>query len=231
MNESHHALAGGPATVFERLAGWAYRRRWWAVVVWVLVLAGTIAAAQAIGGNYRNDFSLPGTESQQTLDTLRERAAIQAGATVQIVVRDPGGLAAAPTRQRVEAMLTRVRALPRVADVRSPYADAAAVSRDGTIGYATVTLDRQAQDVPTDDVRRLIDTARAAQGDGLQVEVGGDPVTGAEPEGGGPAEGVGLLAALAILVLLFGSLLAASLPIVIAIFAVGSATGVVCQLS
>jgi putative drug exporter of the RND superfamily len=227
MNESHHALAGRPATVFERLAGWAYRHRWLAVAVWVLILVGTIAGSQAIGGNYRNDFSLPGTESQQALDTLREHAAIQAGATVQIVARDPGGLAAPPTRQRVEAMLTQVRALPHVIDVRSPYADAAALSRDGTIGYATVTLDRQAQDVPADDVRRLIDTARAAQGDGLQVEVGGDAVTGAEPEGGGPAEGVGLLAALVILVLLFGSLLAASLPIVIAIFAVGSATGLI----
>ena len=96
--------------------------------------------------------------------------------------------------------------------VRSPYADSAAVSRDGTISYATVTLDGQAQDVPAADIRRIIDTAKAAGGDGLRVEVGGEAVTGAEKSGGGAAEGVGLLAALVILVLLFGSLLAASLP-------------------
>ena len=211
--------------MFAWLAGWSYRRRWWALALWVLVLAGVTGAAQAVGGRYHNDFSLPGTESQQALDTLRERAPAQAGAAVRIVLQDPGGLAAPATRQRVEAMLATVRTLPHVADVRAPYADPTAVSRDGTIGFATVTLDGQAQDVPAGDVRTLIDTARAADGGGLRVEVGGDAVTGTEKAGGGAAEGVGLLAALVVLVLLFGSLLAASLPIVIAIFAVGSATG------
>jgi len=227
MTESHRCITRRPASVFERLAGWSYRRRWWALAMWVVVLAGATTGAQAIGSDYHNDFSLPGTESQRALDTLRERAPAQAGATVRIVVQDPGGLAAAATRQRVEGMLDKVRALPHVVDVRDPYADAAAVSRDGTIGFATVTLDGQAEEIPAGDVRRLIDTARAAAGEGLRVEVGGDPVTGSEPEGGGPAEGVGLLAALVILVLLFGSLIAASLPIAIAIFAVGTATGLI----
>src|SRR6266542_3276745 len=227
MTESHRCITRRPASVFERLAGWSYRRRWWALAMWVVVLAGATTGAQAIGSDYHNDFSLPGTESQRALDTLRERAPAQAGATVRIVVQDPGGLATAATRQRVEGMLDKVRALPHVVDVRDPYADAAAVSRDGTIGFATVTLDGQAEEIPAGDVRRLIDTARAAAGEGLRVEVGGDPVTGSEPEGGGPAEGVGLLAALVILVLLFGSLIAASLPIAIAIFAVGTATGLI----
>ncbi|GAA3455325.1 MMPL family transporter [Dactylosporangium matsuzakiense] len=77
------------------------------------------------------------------------------------------------------------------------------------------------------DVRRIIDTARAAAGDGLQVELGGDAVRGAQEPAGGAAEGAGLLAALVILVLMFGSLLAATLPIIIAVFAVGSAIGLV----
>ncbi len=227
MAQSHHTLTGRPASVFERLAGWSHRRRWWALTLWVLVLAGISVAAQAVGTNYHNDFSLPGTESQHASDALQKHAPVQAGATVQIVMQDPDGLARPGTRHRVESMLDKVRGLPHVANVRSPYADAAAVSRNGTIAYATVTLDGQAQDVPAEDVRRLIDTARAAGDDGLRVEVGGETVTGVEQEGGGPAEGVGLIAALLILVLLFGSLLAASLPIVIAIFAVGSATGLV----
>src|SRR5262249_4821933 len=107
------------------------------------------------------------------------------------------------------------------------YPDPTAISRDGTIGYTTLILDGQAQDVPTGDLRRIIDTARAAGGDGLRVEGGGEAVTGAQDDGGGPAEGVGLLAALVILVLLFGSLLAASVPVVIAVFGVGSAIGLV----
>jgi putative drug exporter of the RND superfamily len=88
-------------------------------------------------------------------------------------------------------------------------------------------LDGQAQDVPTADVRRMIDTAKAAEGDGLRVELGGGAVRGAVQSGDGASEGVGLLAALVIRVLLFGSLMAASLPILIAIFAVGSAIGLI----
>jgi RND superfamily putative drug exporter len=138
-----------------------------------------------------------------------------------------GGMRAPHTRERVTAMLGHVRHLPHVAGVHSPYADAAAISRDGTIAYATVTLDGQAQDIPGTDVRTIIRTAQDAAGDGLRVELGGDAVRGAEQGPGGTAEGVGLLAALIVLVLLFGSLLAASLPIVIAVFAVGSAVGLV----
>jgi len=210
-----------------RLAGWSQRRRWWALALWVLVLAVLTVGSQAVGSAYHNDFSLPGTESQRAVDALREHAPVRAGDAVQIVVRDAGGVTGAATRERVEAMLSQVRALPHVADVQSPYGGPGAVSTDGTIAYATVTLDGQAQDVPPDDVRAIIEVAQAAESDGLRVELGGDAVRGAEESEGGAAEGIGLLAALVILVLLFGSLLAASLPIVIAIFAVGSSIGLV----
>jgi putative drug exporter of the RND superfamily len=212
---------------FERLAEWSYRRRWSALVLWVVVLAGVTVASQAVGADYHNDFSLPATESQRTLDTLWAHAPRQAGDTVQVVVEDPGGVQTPSTRTRVKAMLDHLRGLPGVADVRSPYADAAAISHDGTIAYATVTLDGQAQDVPTGAIRRMIDAAQAAEGDGLRVELGGDAVRGAAESQGGAAEGAGLLAALVILVVLFGSLLAASLPILIAVFAVGSAIGLI----
>ncbi|HEX7744707.1 MAG TPA: MMPL family transporter, partial [Micromonosporaceae bacterium] len=225
MAETVQTRARAGTSGFERLAGWAYRRRWWAVAAWLAILVGVTLAGRAVGADYHNDFSLPGTESQAALDTLRERSPVQAGTTVQVVLADPDGLAAAGTERRVEDMLDRVRALPHVADVRSPYDDPAAVSRDGTVGYATVTLDGQAQDVPAEDVRTIVDTARSSAGDGLRVELGGEAVRGAQESGGGPAEGVGLLAALVILVLLFGSALAASLPIVVAVFAVGSAIG------
>jgi putative drug exporter of the RND superfamily len=216
---------------FERLAAWSYRRRWSALVLWVVVLAGVTVASQAVGSDYHNDFSLPGTESQRALDSLRAHAPAQAGDTVQVVVQDPGGVQAPSTRARVAAMLDDLRGLPHVADVRSPYDDAIAVSRDGTIAYATIALDSQAQDVPTADIRRMIDAAKAAEGAGLRIELGGDAVRGAAESEGGAAEGAGLLAALGILVLLFGSVLAASLPIVIAIFAVGSAIGLIALAS
>jgi RND superfamily putative drug exporter len=215
------------ASRFERLASWSHRRRWWAVALWVIALAAVTAASHAAGSNYHNDYSLPGTQSQQALDTLNQHAPVLAGAAVQIVMQDPGGMRAPHTRERVTSMLGQVRHLSHVVGVQSPYTDPAAISRDGTIAYATVMLDGQAQDIPGTSVRAIIGIAQDAAGDGLRVELGGDAVRGAEQGPGGTAEGAGLLAALVVLVLLFGSLLAASLPIVIAVFAVGSAVGLV----
>lgn len=219
--------AGRRASLFERLASWSYRRRWWALGLWLLVLVGTSFAAQAVGSDYHNDFSLPGTESQEAIDTLKRHAPAQAGGTIQVVVHHPSGLATPATRQRVESMLQDVKRSAHVVDVVSPYVNPMAISRDGTTGYATAQLDVLDEEMPYSDVRDMIATAKRAEGDGLRVELGGEAVRAAEePESSG-AEYFGIFAALIILVILFGSLLAATLPIVIAIFAVGSAVGLV----
>lgn len=218
-------------SVFERIAAGSYRLRWWALVIWLAVLAGVTLTSQAVGSDYRNDFTLPGTESQAALDTLEAQAPAQAGASVQVVLRAPDGLTDPPVRSRVEAMLAELGTLAHVVEVTDPYAGQGAISPDGTIGYATLALDASTEDIPTTAITPIIDTAQAAGGDGLQVEVGGDPVRGAEVSEGPPAELAGLVAALVILVLMFGSLLAASLPIVIAIFAVGSTVGLIALAS
>ncbi|WP_433472007.1 MMPL family transporter [Spirillospora sp. CA-142024] len=213
-----------PAGRFGRLAAWSQRHRWAALVLWVAVVAAITVGSQAAGSTYHNDFSLPGTDSQAAADLMAKHGSRQADATVQIVVQDAQGLAA--DRQDIGAMLAEVRGLPSVTEV-GPLT----ISRSGTIGYSTVTLDAAAQDVPKERVTRIIDTARAASGHGLRVEPGGDPVRGAEEGGGGGAEGAGMLAALVILVLLFGSLVAAALPLVTALFAVGGAIGLIALAS
>jgi RND superfamily putative drug exporter len=213
-------------TWLRRLAGWSYRRRWWAVAAWVLAVAVVSAASSAVGAAWHNDFSLPGAQSQQALDTLRAHAPAEAGGTIRVVVADRSGLADPGVQRRVSDMLDRLATLPHVAGVRSPYQDRSALAPDGTVGYATVALDGSDQDVPPDAVKRIVETARDTAGAGLRVEVGGESVVGVE-EGGGSAEGVGLLAALVVLVLLFGSILAAALPVVIDLFAVGIAVGLV----
>src|SRR5829696_1437110 len=211
-----------------RLAAWSFHHRRKALAVWVAVLVGVTAAASAIGSEYHNDFTLPGTESQEAVDTLAARAPAQAGDTIQIVVQDADGVRSPAVRERVEAMLADVRELPHVAAVASPYEDGAtALSRDGTIAYATVAFDGLATEVPKADVVRIIDVAQAAGGDGLRVELGGDAVREAQEAEGGGAEGAGMLAALIILVFLFGSLLAAALPLVTAVFAVGTTLGLI----
>ncbi|WP_091678190.1 MMPL family transporter [Amycolatopsis marina] len=215
----------------ERLAAWSQRRRWLALGLWILLLAAITLTSQAIGSDYRDDHSLPGTESQEVVETFQENAPQQAGESLRIVVAHETGLAAQDTRSRIQALLDDVRALPNVADVRSPYDSPGAISSDGTIGYAEVSMDSGAADLPAADVRTLVDTAESAEANGLTVAVGGDPVREAEEGGGGAAEGAGILAALVILVLMFGSLLAASVPLVTAVFAVGSTLGTIALAS
>src|SRR5215470_6588195 len=159
-------LARPRASRFERLASWSQRRRWWAVALWVIALAAITTGARASGSDYHNDYSLPGTQSQQALDTLERHVPGQAGAAVQIVLADPGGIRAPETKQRVTAMLGQVAQLPHVAGVHSPYAGPASISRDGTIAYATVMLDKQAEKIPSADVRTIIHAAQYAAGGG-----------------------------------------------------------------
>jgi putative drug exporter of the RND superfamily len=213
---------------FGRLAAWSYHHRRKALAAWVAVLIGVTGASAAIGSDYHQRVSLPGSESQAAADVLEARAPARAGDTVQIVVQDPDGLRSPAVRERVDAMLADVRVLPHVAGVASPY-EATALSRDGTIGYATVALDGPAAEVPKAAVVRIIETAQAAEG--LRVELGGDAVREAQESEGGGAEGAGLLAALVVLVLLFGSLLAASMPLITAIFGVGTTIGLIALAS
>ncbi|MFI1830309.1 MMPL family transporter [Streptomyces sp. NPDC020412] len=220
---ARRARTGGG--VFAGLATWSQRRRWLALLLWVVAIAAITVGSQALGSRYQNDFSLPGTDSQAATDLLKKHGSLQAGASVEIVFKDERGLAGA--RQGIEKMLHEVRELPGVVDVRSPYEDGSALSKDGTVGYATVTLDGKAEEVPKEDVTDIIDVAKAAGTDQLEVQLGGEAVRGAEEESGGGAEGAGMLAALVILVMLFGSLLAAAVPLVTALFAVGGAIGLI----
>ncbi|GAA2631759.1 MMPL family transporter [Actinomadura fulvescens] len=234
LTETNHQEDARPPSkqgAFARLAGFAHRRRWLALILWVAVLGGVWGVASFTGDGYRNDFSLPGTESQRAADLLSEHGAARAGDTVEIVLHRDTGLRDPAVQQRVKAMLAEVSTLPEVGQVRSPYDDQGAISKDGTIGFATVVLEVASDDMPKDDTQRILDTAKKAEGGGLQAELGGDAARVLGEGGTGSAEGIGLLAALVILVLMFGTVIAAGLPIIIALFAVGSTVGVIIAAS
>ena len=221
--------AGGAGTggLLARLARWSQRHHWLAIMLWVLVVAGVTATSQVVGSEYHNDISLPGTGSQRVLDALRAHAPTAAGETIHVVVHDAGGVDAEGPRARIAAMTAELMTLPHVVAVAGPFTAPGMVSADRRTAYATVQMDALSADLPPAAVTRVIDTAKQAASNGLQVELGGDAVRSVEGGGGGPAEGIGLLAALVILLLMFGSLLAAGLPLVTAVFAVGSSVGVV----
>jgi RND superfamily putative drug exporter len=211
------------------LTRWTIAHRRIVVFSWIVLAVGVLALSQAVGKRNANNFSLPNTDSQRAVDLLQGRFPAQAGDADQIVFRTrTGKLTDASARAVIVPLLGRIAQLPHVAGVVSPYdAGANAVSKAGTIGFATVEFDQRANELPKAAIDRLINTAEAVRSPTLQVELGGQAIKQAQQTSIGFATGVGLLAAVVVLLLGFGSLLAMGLPIVTALFGLGAGLGVI----
>ncbi len=215
--------------MLERLARWSYRRRRWMVVIWVVALVAISTLGAKVGGAYSANFSLPGTESQRAFDLLRERFPSQSGDTATIVFRAPAGVTDPAVQRTMQGLFAQVSKLPHVVSVTSPYTPpgARAVSRDGTIAFAPIQFSVRSSDVAKSEAEHMISLGAQASGPNLQVEFGGPVIENAEFEPPGKAEAVGLLAAVLILLITFGSVLAMCLPILIALFGIGIGLGLV----
>jgi RND superfamily putative drug exporter len=216
--------------LLARVASWSIAHRRIVAVAWVALLVGVIAAAGAAGTSYSTNFSLPGTESQHARDLLQRDFPTQSGDEDQIVFHtDQGKVTERATRAQIEPMLKQVAGLPHVAAVTSPYErdGAQAVSRDGRIAFATVTFDQEANDLPKGAVEKVISTAQDAGSDSLQVELGGQAIEQTQQPSLGAATAIGLLAAMIVLLITFGSLAAMGLPIATALLGLGTGVGLI----
>lgn len=216
------------------LARWSFRHPRLVVAGWVLGLVVLIGLSRAVGTAYSNNFTLPDTESTRSIALLRSVAPKQSGDTEQIVLAAKGGakITDPSVRSRVQVMLAKVSTLPHVTSVVSPYTapGAAQVSKDGTVAFAVVTYDVQAQYVSVADAKALVDTARSGADPQLAVAVSGQVAEQAnQPSIGG--SGLGILAAAVVLFLVFGSLFAMLLPMASALVSLGSAIGLIGLLS
>ncbi len=209
-----------------RLARWSTTHRIYVLVGWVLLLVAVNAFAHSAGTSYSNNFTLPGTGAQRAADLLQRSFPSQAGDRDTIVYKvSSGTVRNAAVRARIGAMLAQVATLPHVAGVISPYAGSTAgssISADGKIAFATVVFDKKANLLPKSAPERVVRVARAAATPGLDVQLGGQAIELTEQEGFGVSTAVGLLAAIVVLLLTFGSLLAMGLPIVTALFGLGT---------
>ncbi|MBC2867518.1 MMPL family transporter [Streptomyces mexicanus] len=213
------------------LARWCVRHRLVAVLLWLLALGGISVAAAVVGPAYSNDYEVPGTESGRATQLLREGFPGLGGDSDTVVWHTPSGtVRAVDVEQTMTRTLDRIETLPGVSSVTSPYKEArgaSQISRDGHTAYATVTFARPAQDIPEAQTKAVVTAARGAQGDGLEVEVGGSAVTVPGASGGHVAEIVGVAVAGVVLLLAFGSLAASLLPLATALVGVGTAYGAI----
>jgi RND superfamily putative drug exporter len=217
----------------RKLARWCFRHRWIVLTGWIVALVGLSAVHAGAGSDYKDEFKLSGTDSFDALHLLQRSAPKASGDQEQIVVRAKDGKITDPAvRQRVESMLGQVGKLPHVASVVSPYAKGGEgqISKDGKIAFATVTLDGDVVTVPIEATKKVVSTAQKSADDQLQVELGGQAIEQARQQGSGGLM-FGIIVAALVLFVVFGSFVAALLPLIGAIVSLGVGIAVIGLLS
>ncbi|MFC8709762.1 MMPL family transporter [Streptomyces sp. NPDC057197] len=220
------------ATFLYKLGRLAFRRRHFVALIWValLTLAGVGAASAPPAGN--TSFSIPGTEAQKAFDLLEQRfpGASADGATARVVFKAPGSgkMTDAGNKATVEKTVKELSDGSEVASVADPYTGNA-VSKDGTVAYTSVKYKVSGMELEDSSRTALKDAAQHARDAGLTVEIGGDALSAA-PETGA-TEVIGIAIAAVVLVITFGSLLAAGLPLLTAIIGVGIGVSTVTALA
>ncbi|MFB7368361.1 MMPL family transporter [Streptomyces sp. NPDC056222] len=220
------------ATFLYRLGRFSFQHRFFITLSWValLVMAGVAAAAAITPAP--SSFSMPGTEAQQAFDLLSERFpdAHHDAATARMVFQAPDGEKLTDPAYR-EAIANAVAGVQKsstqVASVVDPFT-AHTVGKDGSTAYANISYEVGSASLTEETKQALVDTAASARDSGLVVEVGGSAVP-SEPEGG--TEILGIAVAALVLLITFGSLVAAGLPLVTALLGVGVGVSIIGALA
>ena len=230
---ANRAGLGAAASPLGRLGSWSFRHPRLVTVAWLLVLIAATVAGRMTGSAFRTDLTGGNTPSQAAAAFLREHFPAQAGDAAQVVFATAAPVTSAANRARIDRTLAGLAGLPHVASVHGPFSAGAAhlVSPEGHLAFGVVQFDRSGDALPLAAIQRVISQTRGAAGPGFDVQLGGAPIQRTENPAFGTSEAAGILAAVVILLLAFGSVIAMALPIATAIAAVTTTFGVLDVLS
>jgi RND superfamily putative drug exporter len=217
----------------RRVARWCVTHRLAVVAVWLVVLAASVFIESSTGSNYSSGNSLSGTQSATAQNLLRQASPGAAGDSEEIVFATHGGsVRAAAIRAQIQPMLANVSRLPNVASVTSPYGPAGSkqISRDGTVAFATVNFTKDSNAISGSEATTFVNTARAPNSPSVQVDVLGQ-IAASTNSSSQISTLIGVAAALVVLLVVFGSLLAAVLPLLTTGIALAAAISIVGALS
>jgi RND superfamily putative drug exporter len=201
-----------------KLADLAYLCRGRMVVAWIVAAVAIIGLGSSLAGEFSADYDTPGSESAAARDITEREFGGYTAQQVYVVWRDPAGAMRTDARERIQGFLTEAKKVDHVAE-ETPVR----VSDDGTIATTTLPLTAPGWEIEREDGERLIAAAERYSGDGLEIKLGGDPIAQAQ-EGPSP-EGVGFVGAAVVLLVAFGSVVAAGLPLGIALIGLGISSG------
>jgi putative drug exporter of the RND superfamily len=212
------------AGLLERLGGFAARRPWVVFPIWVIILGGLLIGNHYAGGEYVNNYNIPGTESLNGLNRLNDTFSSQGGYSGQIVYHAQHGTFTQQQQAAVNQASANIAGLPDVVKAVSPFSTqgAAAVAKDKTIAYTAVSWSANPYSLNTSYLSRLDNAVAPARTAGLQVEYGGGAGEIGQTSSDRTSELIGLAFALIMLLLMFGSLIAAAIPLISALFSVGA---------
>ncbi|MDX8054261.1 MMPL family transporter [Lentzea sp. BCCO 10_0798] len=212
------------AKLLYKLGMGTYRRRLPVVLIWLLVLIGSGVGAFTLGGETSNSMSIPGQESTTALERIQEKFGSGETASAKVVVQAPDGQKLPQHVKAITDLVADESALKGVRSATNPLDPAApSVNRDVNVGYSTVTYDVKPGEVTAEqraELTKAVDKARAA---GLTVEVTGTAMQ-ETPHVGGPTEAIGVVLALVVLALTYGSLVTAGMNLLSAGIGVGIGT-------
>ena len=211
-----------------RLGRGAARRRWLTIAIWIGAVVAIFVVGGALGGELTDDFNIPDAESQRAYDVLAERFPSASGTSASIVFHATDGTLADDANAAVVAQtLASIAEQPHVIQVSNPLDTPGTVSGDGSIGFAQVSYDLPADQLGVEPYGPLEAAVEAARTPVVQIEIGGEYASWGAQEEPGTSELVGLLAAMVILLLAFGSLVAMALPVGTAVIGLASGLGIV----
>jgi putative drug exporter of the RND superfamily len=231
---SRELLMATQASSLGRLGAWSYRHRRLVVAAWVTALIVISLAGRLAGSAFKDNLNGgTSTPSQQAAAFLQHNFPSQSGDVAQVVFGVRAPVTSAAARDRITSTLDGLARLPRVTAVVSPFAAAggAQISPDGHIAYGLVRFDASGDALPDAAIKQVVAQAQRAAGPGFAVQVGGAPVEKVEKPQFGKSEALGILAAVLILLLAFGSVIAMLLPIATAVVAVAASFGLLDLLS
>jgi len=217
-----------------RAGRFAARHRWWVLGMWIVVAGVVFTTGRAVGPAFVDNFQIPGSEGQQAFDVLRARLPQAAGATATAVFHAKTGTLTEPAPMAaMQRTLAAVAKQPHVIVVDDPTKPGgmAGISQDGTIAFTTVRYDESLTQLGRSAADRLEQAVAPARTAALQIELGGPLVEYThlpEPRG---SEVIGVSAAIIVLFIAFGSLVAMGLPIVTALLGLGTSLAIVWLLS
>jgi RND superfamily putative drug exporter len=198
------------------LSRWCIAHRRLVVITWIAAAIIINVVAAAAGRDYSTNFTLPGTQSQRVSDLLTSEFRTQSGDVDTIVFHYAGGrYDTSAVKSVIAPLLAKVASDPQVVSVISPYTAAGSlqVSKDGQTAFATVNYTKRANLLPDDTGKPVLNQIKAIHVPGLRIAAGGQVIEQAEGFSIGPATGVGVIAAMIILLITFGSFIAAGLPL------------------